>query len=128
MKLGLVAEKAHQPQRQTGRADAQGASAGEYRLDQPDRYSAKRTAKPVQFMLLAPQAKEVYLMGDFNNWDPHSIPMQRQPDGGWRVEVTLPHGHHRYLFVVDGQPMLDPRAYGVVRDAQGRKVSLIAVS
>ncbi len=128
MKLGLVAEKSEQSHQQTGQATSRSTAAGEYRLDQPDRYSAKRTAKPVQFMLLAPHAKEVYLMGDFNNWDPHSIPMQRQPDGGWRVEVTLPHGHHRYLFVVDGQPTLDPRAYGVVRDPQGRKVSLIAVS
>lgn len=128
MKLGLVTEKAQQPQQQTGQVREQRTGVGEYRLDRPDRYSAKRTAKPVQFMLLAPQAKEVYLMGDFNNWDPRSIPMTRLPDGGWRVEVTLPHGHHRYLFVVDGQPTPDPRAYGAVRDEHGRKVSLVAVS
>lgn len=33
-----------------------------------------------------------------------------------------------YRFLVDGQPVLDPNATGVVRDAQGEKASLIAVS
>ncbi|MDW7979754.1 MAG: isoamylase early set domain-containing protein [Verrucomicrobiales bacterium] len=124
----MAGEKGSQSNRQTDQGGGHSTEGKQYWLGRPDRYSAKRTAKPVQFMLLAPYAKEVYLMGDFNNWDPRSIPMQRQPDGGWRVEVTLPHGHHRYLFVVDGEPVLDPRAYGVVRDAEGRRYSLIAVS
>lgn len=128
MKSHLVKHHAPQAYRQSAGQSAPHRVPAEYRLNQPDRYSAKRTAKPVQFMLIAPQAKEVYLMGDFNDWDPRAIPMQRQPDGGWRVEVTLPHGHHRYLFVVDGQPMLDPRGHGIVRDEHGRRVSLIAVS
>jgi len=85
-------------------------------------------AKPVPFSLFAPKAKEVFLVGDFNDWDPTAHPMKRQPDGAWRLEVPLNHGHHRYLFVVDGKPRLDPRAHGVARDRYGRKVSLLAVS
>lgn len=99
-----------------------------YRLDQPDRYSAKKMAKPVPFSLFAQQAKRVFLTGDFNDWDSTAHPMERQPDGAWRLEVPLNHGHHHYLFVVDGKPMLDPRAHGVARDHQGRKVSVVAVS
>jgi hypothetical protein len=40
----------------------------------------------------------------------------------------LHHGHHQYVFIVDGQPILDPRAHGVARDPAGKKVSLLAVS
>jgi 1,4-alpha-glucan branching enzyme len=93
-----------------------------------DRYSAKKTIKPVAFMCWAPDAKAVNIMGDFNDWEPSSHPMKRQPDGAWRLEVPMAHGHHHYMFVVDGKPMLDPRAQGTARGHRGEKVSLIAVS
>jgi 1,4-alpha-glucan branching enzyme len=48
----------------------------------PAPYSAKRMAKPVNFYCHArPGAKSVRLVGDFNDWDLTSLPMQRQPDG-----------------------------------------------
>jgi len=93
-----------------------------------DRYSAKRMSKPVNFICVAPEAKEVHLLGDFNNWNPTAHPMKRQPDGGWLLQVPLHHGHHHYRFLVDGKPVLDPRAQGIARDQKGEKVSLIAVS
>jgi 1,4-alpha-glucan branching enzyme len=93
-----------------------------------DRYSAKKMVKPVNFICVAPQAKAVYLVGDFNGWDPAAHPMQRQPDGAWLLQVPLHHGHHQYRFLADGKPQLDPRAHGVSRDRNGEKVSLIAVS
>ena len=93
-----------------------------------NRYSAKRMAKPVNFICAAPGAKAVFLVGDFNDWHPASHPMKRQPDGAWLLQVHLPHGHHHYRYLVDGKPTLDPRAQGVARDHQGHKVSLIAVS
>jgi 1,4-alpha-glucan branching enzyme len=93
-----------------------------------DRYSAKKMSKPVNFTCVAPEAQAVFLTGDFNDWDPGSHPMKRQPDGAWTVQVPLPHGHHHYRYVVDGKPVLDPRAQGIARDHQNEKVSLIAVS
>ena len=85
-------------------------------------------AKPVHFYCQAPEARQVSIMGDFNNWDANSHPMQQMVDGSWRVEVTLHHGHHQYVFVVDGQLVLDPRAQGISRNAKNERVSLIAVS
>jgi 1,4-alpha-glucan branching enzyme len=67
-------------------------------------------------------------MGDFNGWDSHAHPMKRQPDGAWMVQVFLCHGHHQYLFCVDGQALLDPRAQGVARTEEGTPVSLLAIS
>ncbi len=94
----------------------------------PDRYSAKKMQKPVNFICHAPAAKNVCLIGDFNDWDPAAFPMKQQPDGAWLVQIPLTHGHHHYQFLVDGKPMLDPRAQGVARNEQNQKVSLLAVS
>lgn len=92
-------------------------------------YSAKRMAKPVNFYCHAkPGAKSVRLVGDFNNWDITSLPMQRQPDGCWFVQVPLTHGHHQYVFLVDGEPELDPHAAGIVQVGTFGKVSVMAVS
>ena len=93
-----------------------------------NRYSAKNMAKPVNFFCVAPDAKAVFLVGDFNGWRADAHPMVRQPDGSWHVVVAVHHGHHRYQFVVDGKPALDPRATGVARNEKNERVSLIAIS
>ena len=92
------------------------------------KYSAKNTSVPVNFACLAPEAKEVYLVGDFNDWDPTALPMSRRPDGAWFLQTHLSHGHHHYMFLVDGKSTLDPNAQGVARNEQGEKVSMLAVS
>jgi 1,4-alpha-glucan branching enzyme len=92
------------------------------------KYSAKRMAKPVNFVCYAPGAQHVSVIGGFNNWEPNAHPMKRQPDGAWTVQIALCHGHHQYLFCVDGQAQLDPRAQGVARTAEGERVSLLAIS
>lgn len=93
-----------------------------------NRYSAKNNVKPVNFYCVAPQAKAVSLVGDFNCWRPWDNPMQRQPDGLWTAQVQLHHGYRQYLFLVDGEPTLDPHANGIGRNERGERVSLIAVS
>ncbi|MDP6892265.1 MAG: isoamylase early set domain-containing protein [Verrucomicrobiota bacterium] len=92
------------------------------------RYSAKGMAKPVNFLCIAPEAQEVCIIGDFNDWKPDSNPMKRQIDGAWSIQIDLHHGHHRYQFLIDGKATLDPRANGVVRNETNERVSLIAVS
>src|ERR1044072_508848 len=92
------------------------------------RYSAKNMAKPVNFFCLAPEARSVSVVGDFNDWLPNVHPLQRQADGSWHLQIPLHHGHHHYTFLVDGQAVLDPRAMGVARNEKNERVSLIAVS
>ena len=94
----------------------------------PDRYSARRTIHHVDFFCDAPEAEHVFLVGDFNEWKPTANPMRRMPDGRWMASLELHHGHHEYLFVVDGAPKLDPNANGVTRNNRNQPVSLIAVS
>ena len=93
-----------------------------------NRYSAKKISKPVNFICVAPAAKKVHIIGSFNDWDPAACPMKRLPDGGWHTQVPLSHGHHHYLFLIDGKPALDPRAQGTVRNERNEKVSLVAIS
>ena len=94
----------------------------------PRRASSKKPLYAVDFFCRAPKAKSVSLICDFNEWDPAANPMTRMPDGGWVVRVSLPQGHQRYLFMVDGKPTLDPNAVGKVYNERNEPVSLVAVS
>jgi hypothetical protein len=116
-----------------GRASASCTAANYMFLDNPftrstGRPGSKKMAKPISFSLLAPEANAVCIVGDFNNWKPGATPLTRRPDGGWIGQVEMPHGHHRYVFLVDEQRVLDPRATGITRDDKNERVSLIAVS
>jgi len=91
-------------------------------------YSARRQKHCVTFFCDAPGVEKVTLVGDFNGWDPAATPMRQSPDGRWMASLELPHGHHRYLFLVDGTPTLDPNGSGVTRDERNEQVSLISVS
>ncbi len=67
---------------------------------------------PVQFVVVAPGAESVSLVGDFNDWDARLTPMRAGRDGGlWTVTIPLPPGRHRYAFLVNGARWLaDPSA------------------
>ena len=91
-------------------------------------YSAKEMRKPVNFYFSKPNAKSVNLVGDFNDWNPGSLPMERRVDGWWFIQVPLTHGHHPYVFLVDGEPMLDPKATGTIHIDRYANASVIAVS
>ena len=83
----------------------------------------------VKFVLVAPQAARVSLVGDFNRWDPAATPMQRTPTGGtWSVVVPLKAGRHEYAFVVDGKQWLpDPSAPLAPADGLGVPNSVVLV-
>ena len=91
-------------------------------------YSAKNSTKPINFHCAVHTAHSVYLVGDFNGWNPKSHPMRQHVDGWWFIEMQLTHGHHRYRFLVDDKPFLDPKATGIARDDLNERVSLLAVS
>jgi hypothetical protein len=66
----------------------------------------------VRFVVAAPGARTVTLVGSFNDWDPAATPLRAEASGGvWVVEVPLEPGRHEYAFVVDGERWLaDPAA------------------
>jgi hypothetical protein len=66
----------------------------------------------VQFVLRAPSASRVSVVGDFNAWDPARDALSRGRDGDlWTVSLPLTPGRHTYAFMVDDSVYtLDPRA------------------
>ncbi|MBI5144029.1 MAG: AAA family ATPase, partial [Candidatus Omnitrophica bacterium] len=61
-----------------------------------------------RFAINAPNAKEVYLVGDFNHWKINDDSrLLRHDDGRWEKALALPPGKYRYKFVVDGEWLLD---------------------
>jgi 1,4-alpha-glucan branching enzyme len=61
----------------------------------------KKNGKKVAFSFHAPWAKEVFLAGEFNQWDVRSMPMKRGKDGNWRVNASLIPGRYEYKFLAD---------------------------
>jgi hypothetical protein len=83
----------------------------------------------VKFVLVAPQAARVSLVGDFNRWDPAATPMERTPTGEtWSVVIPLSAGRHEYAFVVDGKQWIpDPSAPLAPVDGLGAPNSVVLV-
>ncbi len=59
------------------------------------------------FTYYNPSAREVYLAGEFNNWNPRQLLMENH-DGTWEIRLDLPPGEYEYKFVVDGVWTADP--------------------
>ncbi len=50
------------------------------------------------------QATSVHLVGDFNDWDKHSLPLNRaHRNGPWEVTIEVERGHtYHFRYLVDG--------------------------
>jgi 1,4-alpha-glucan branching enzyme len=73
-----------------------------------DKPKVKTLTKKVQFEFPAPEALEVYLAGDFNNWDSSANPMKKDKKGIWKTAVSLKPGTYEYRFLKDGNWENDP--------------------
>jgi 1,4-alpha-glucan branching enzyme len=88
---------------------------------------ARGTLREVTFALdnrRVAGAKWVALVGPFNRWDNAAHQMALEPDGWWRIVVTLAPGEYPYLFLVDGHPVNDPTDDGRVLSDWGGQYSL----
>jgi chromosome partitioning protein len=56
----------------------------------------------------APDAKEVFLAGEFNNWKLDENSRMEQNNGCWTKSISLDTGKYRYRFVIDGNWSEDP--------------------
>jgi hypothetical protein len=78
----------------------------------------------VKFTFVAPAAKHVFLVGDFNDWDVSKTPMA-ETGGTWTVVIPLVAGRHQYSFVVDGKSWSnDPKAPSAPDDGFGHTNSV----
>lgn len=75
--------------------------------------------KVVSFELMAPNAKEVVVTGDFTSWSSTGIAMKKGSNGNWKTAVNLKPGKYEYKFVVDGQWWNDPNNKATVTNSFG---------
>jgi len=65
--------------------------------------------RKVTFSVNLPDAEEVILMGDFNQWNPQKHPMKKDKNGTWVKGVIILPGVYEYKFLIDGQWTEDPQ-------------------
>jgi 5'-AMP-activated protein kinase regulatory beta subunit len=63
----------------------------------------------VSFSFESADAREVILVGDFNNWNLQKHAMKHNGDGTWNKTVMLAPGRYEYKFFVDGNWKIDPQ-------------------
>ena len=85
-----------------------------------------------KFVVVAPHASQVSLVGDFNEWNASAHVMTRTPGGdAWSIAVPLRRGRHVYAFVINSsngtQWVADPTAPLAPEDAFGVPNSVVLV-
>ena len=88
---------------------------------------AKTKKRKVTFTLTAPDAKEVFLVGDFNNWDEKKHPMKKDEGGRWKKDIIVPPGRYEYKYLVDGKWEIDPANKKVIQNRFGTLNNVILV-
>ncbi|MGH7499858.1 MAG: AAA family ATPase [Gemmatimonadales bacterium] len=84
------------------------------------------TSDGVLFTIEAPEATQVQLAGDFNDWTPEGSGMEAV-SGVWAKTLKLAPGRYRYRYVVDGQWRCDPHNAAFEPSPFGGRDSLLVV-
>ncbi len=79
----------------------------------------------VTFSFKTTAAREVILMGDFNNWNPKKHLMKNDGSGTWNKTVVLSPGKYEYKFMIDGKWKKDPRNDQTCSNCFGTQNSII---
>ena len=90
------------------------------RMENADSLSVDSLSRDVLFAIDAPNAKDIYIVGDFNHWKiDDGSRLARTSDGKWEKRLGLSSGKYKYKFVIDGEWVLDsqnaertPNAFG----------------
>jgi 1,4-alpha-glucan branching enzyme len=75
----------------------------------------------------APEAREVQVAGNFNDWHPEATPLKNTGDGKWVARLSLRAGQYEYRFVVDGRWSEDSQASQRVANSHGGFNSVLIV-
>ena len=92
---------------------------------EPSKQKVRR--RKVSFSLEAPEANEVILMADFNQWEPGRHIMNRNEQGVWEKTAMLPPGRYEYRFLVDGRWQNDPNNPDFCDNCFGTRNNLLLI-
>lgn len=88
----------------------------------------KNKRKKIEFSLQAPQANEVVLLGDFNQWDGKKYSMKKGDQGEWEKTLMLTPGIYEYKHIVDCNWQEDPENHQSRLNSFGTYNSLLIVA
>lgn len=90
-------------------------------------FSRNAQTVEIRFVLDAPNAKSVFLAGDFSSWETKGLELNKTAEGLWERKVRLRRGKsYTYNFIVDGKSwVVDPSAAERVDDGFGGESALI---
>jgi 1,4-alpha-glucan branching enzyme len=79
----------------------------------------KDTRKKVQFEFSAPEVSEVFITGEFNNWNEGANRLKKDKNGIWKITLPLAPGRYEYRFLADGKWENDSSCSGCVPNKFG---------
>ena len=89
----------------------------------------KTETREVVFTVHAERGKNVFVAGEFNNWDPTAKKMAfKVREGIYTASMKLAPGDYQYKFVIDGTWCADPENVNAVANDRGTFNSVITVA
>ncbi len=71
-------------------------------------------------------ADRIYVVGEFNEWARHSLPMQQNHKGVWELTLELPIGaSYEFRYLVDDHWITDGHADGLEENPFGTQNSIV---
>jgi len=84
--------------------------------------------RETQFIMVAPTASSVSVVGHFNDWDMAAAPMVYDSvHGAWSVTIPLPPGRHEFQYVIDGKQRVNDPTLPQVSSDFGSPNSVITI-
>ncbi|MGM0497251.1 MAG: isoamylase early set domain-containing protein [Bacteroidota bacterium] len=88
--------------------------------------TATTTKKRVTFQVKAEPGSEVYVAGDFNNWEPKKKLTNKNNDGVFKGTMLLGrHKRYEYKFIINGKWSVDPNCDEWVPNSLGSLNSVL---
>jgi 1,4-alpha-glucan branching enzyme len=87
----------------------------------------KKKTKKVNFTMVAPEAQNIFLAGNFNGWDINSHPLKKGAKGIWKASMSLMPGVYEYRFLVNGEWQNDPNCTSFVPNSYGSENCVITL-
>lgn len=80
------------------------------------------------FSVQIENAKEVHLVGDFNNWSASSQSLLWEKEKGvWQKRIFLEPGKYHYKFIIDGRWVIDPQNDHIAPNPYGGMDSVLEI-
>lgn len=79
----------------------------------------------IEFRFFRAKARQVNVVGDFNQWSRTSTAMRPLGDGWWAATLRFESGDYRFRYFADGEWYTDYASNGIEKDKWGTNSVLV---